>query len=141
MNLLLYFLDIMGQAIFDYNKWLILLFMTPLSGRNYYFYDGKHMFFYCPTFFTVRTIDLITISRFLTFFDFFPMYLFLYNYFTIEGHSSDKNLLVCHIHIADLNSRILIPNFSFFSWAQFHQCSTPSFCADRLTPVKYKPKI
>jgi len=25
-------------------------------------------------------------------------------------------------------------------WAQFHQHSTCSFCASRLTPVKYKPK-
>ncbi len=26
------------------------------------------------------------------------------------------------------------------TWAQFHQRSTRSFCAGRLTPVKYKPK-
>jgi hypothetical protein len=27
------------------------------------------------------------------------------------------------------------------SWAQFHQCSTRSFCANSIAPVKYKPKM
>jgi hypothetical protein len=39
-----------------------------------------------------------------------------------------------------LSSFVSLDFFFLSTWAQFHQRSMRSFCAGRLTPVKYKPK-